>query len=158
MVKDDLHQFDSSAVQGVVWGVISAFLFSIRNLLQKFYYPDVSSDRLIMHQVIAVAFMLFIFVDAPRVSQLEVNDWLLLILLGSISTAAAHSLLSYSLKHLAAKSVAMISCLQPLFATLFAWLLLDEVPTQAIVLGGLIIISVALYESINKAAIRKRKN
>lgn len=151
MVKDDLNQFDSSAMQGVFWGVISAFLFSIRNLLQKYRHPGVSSDGLILHQVIAIAVMLLVFVDYSAVTSLEAGDWLLLVLLGAVSTAAAHSLLSYSLKHLEAKSVAMISCLQPLFATLFAWLLLNEVPTQSIVLGGLIIVSVALYESIKKS-------
>jgi len=155
MVKDDFQQFDSSAMQGVFWGVISAFLFSIRNLLQKYHHPAVSSDGLILHQVIAIAVMLLMFVDFSAVSSLAAKDWLLLMLLGAVSTAAAHSLLSYSLKHLEAKSVAMISCLQPLFATLFAWLLLNEVPTQSIVLGGLIIVSVALYESIKKGMNRK---
>ena len=151
MVKDDLHQFDSSVMQGVFWGVISAFLFSIRNLLQKYHHPAVSSDGLILHQVIAIALMLLVFVDYSEVASLESGDWLMLVLLGAVSTATAHSLLSYSLKHLPAKSVAMISCLQPLFATLFAWLLLNETPTQSIVLGGLIIVSVALYESIKKS-------
>ena len=155
MVKDDFQQFDSSAMQGVFWGVISAFLFSVRNLLQKYHHPAVSSDSLILHQVIAIAVMLLMFVDFSAVSSLAAKDWLLLVLLGAVSTAAAHSLLSYSLKHLEAKSVAMISCLQPFFATLFAWLLLNEIPTQSIVLGGLIIVSVALYESIKKSMNKK---
>ena len=155
MVIDDLHEFDSSTMQGVLWGVISALLFSIRNLLQKYYHPAVSSDGLILHQVIAIAVMLLVFVDYSSVVSLELGDWLLLVLLGAVSTAAAHSLLSYSLKYIDAKSVAMISCLQPLFAALFAWLLLNEVPTQSIVLGGLIIVSVALYESIKKSMKKK---
>ncbi len=157
MVEDDLDHFDSSVVQGVIWGVISAFLFALRNLLQKYYYADVSADRLMLHQVAAIALMLLVFVDYPTVLEFEANDWLMLLLLGAISTATAHTLLSYSLKHLPAKSIAMISCLQPLFATLFAWLLLDETPTQAVVLGGLIIVSVALYESFKKSGIRVRR-
>ena len=152
MVKDDLNHFDSSAVQGVVWGVSSAVLFSIRNLLQKYYYPHVSSDSLIMYQVLAISFMLILFIDYSSISKLNTKDWGLLVLLGVVSTAAAHSLFSYSLKHLEAKSVAMISCLQPLIATLFAWLLLDEKPTVSIAVGGLIIISVAFYESIKKVS------
>ncbi len=150
MVKDDLHQLDGSVVQGVFWGVVSAFLFAWRNLLQKYYYADVSSDRLMLHQVLAIAVMLVVFVDVSAVDAFTSQDWLMLLLLGAISTATAHTLLSYCLKQLAAKSVAMISCLQPLFATLFAWLLLDEIPGQNILLGGLIIVSVALYESLKK--------
>lgn len=154
MVEDDIQYFDNAAVQGVFWGVISAFLFAMRNLLQKYYYADVSADRLMLHQVVAIALMLVIFVDYPGVGRFEMKDWLMLLLLGAISTATAHTLLSYSLKHLPAKSIAMISCLQPMFATLFAWLLLNEVPTQSVILGGLIIISVALYESLKKSGLR----
>jgi len=155
MVGDDLNQFDSAAMQGVIWGVISAFLFSLRNLLQKYNHPSVPSDSLILHQVIAIAFMLLLFVDVDALGSLNLNDWLLLVLLGAISTAMAHSLLSYSLKHLPAKSIAMISCLQPLAAAGFAWLLIDEVPTIGIVVGGLIIVSVAFYESVTHVG---RKN
>jgi len=148
MLGDDLDQFDSSSMQGVFWGVISAFLFSIRNLLQKYNHSGVSSDGLILHQVIAISFMLLIFVDVDAVAEFELNDWLLLVVLGAISTAAAHSLLAYSLKHLAAKSIAMISCLQPLSAAFFAWIILDEEPTAGIIIGGLVIVSVAFYESV----------
>jgi len=155
MVGDDLDQFDSAAMQGVFWGVISAFLFSIRNLLQKYNHSTVSSDGLILHQVIAIAFMLLLFVDVDAVSSLDFKDWLLLVALGSISTAAAHSLLSFSLKHLAAKSIAMISCLQPLAAAFFAWIIIDEEPTLGIMIGGLVIVSVAFYESVNHVAKRK---
>jgi len=156
MLKDEMHSFDSDIVQGVFWGVISAFLFALRNLLQKYHYPQVSADRLMMHQVISIAIMLVVFVDYPAVSNLNSNDWLTLVLLGVISTATGHTLLSYSLKLLPAKSIAMISCLQPLFATLFAWLLLSEQPTRSVIIGGVIIVSVALYESLQKAG-GKRK-
>ncbi len=156
MVEDDMHQLDSSAVQGVLWGVLSAFLFALRNLLQKYYHADVPSDSLMLHQVLAIAVMLLVFVDYTSVMAFEPYDWLMLLLLGAISTATAHTLLSFSLKHLPAKSIAMISCLQPLFAALFAWLLLDEMPTQAVILGGLIIVSVAFYESVKRAGMRYR--
>lgn len=152
MVRDDLQAFDNAAVQGVFWGVISAFLFAMRNLLQKYYYPAVSSDRLMLHQVIAISFMLLLFVDYPAVGDLSSGDWLTLLLLGTVSTAMGHTLLSYSLKSLPAKSIAMISCLQPIFATLFAWLLLQETPAISVLTGGAIIVSVALYESVKRSS------
>jgi drug/metabolite transporter (DMT)-like permease len=152
MVKDDLQTFDNAAVQGVFWGVISAFLFAMRNLLQKYYYPAVSSERLMLHQVIAISFMLLLFIDYPAVADLSSGDWLTLLLLGTVSTAMGHTLLSYSLKSLPAKSIAMISCLQPIFATLFAWWLLQETPTASVLIGGAIIVSVALYESVKRSS------
>lgn len=150
MVEKELQNLHSELVLGVFWGVISAFLFALRNLLQKYYYADVPADRLMLHQVLAIAIMLALFVDYPSVGKFEAYDWLMLLLLGAISTATAHTLLSFSLKHLPAKSIAMISCLQPLFAGLFAWVLLDEVPGQSVIVGGGIIVSVALYESLKR--------
>ena len=155
MLGDKIAVFDSDIAQGVFWGVISAFLFALRNLMQKYYFSNVSSDRLMMHQVLAVAIMLLVFVDYPSTLSLTVNDWLTLLLLGVISTATAHTLLSYSLKYLAAKSVAMISCLQPFIATLVAWLILNEEPADTVLLGGCIIVSVALYESFKKSNANK---
>ncbi|VAW67374.1 Permease of the drug/metabolite transporter (DMT) superfamily, partial [hydrothermal vent metagenome] len=145
IVGDNLNQFDSATMQGVLWGVLSAFLFSIRNILQKYNHSNVSSDGLILHQVIAVSIMLLFFIDIDSLTSLSFNSWLLVVLLGAVSTATAHSLLSYSLKYLAAKSIAMISCLQPLFAAIFAWFILDEEPTTGVMLGGLIIVLVAFY-------------
>ncbi len=157
MVGDDLNQFDSAAMQGVFWGVMSALLFSLRNLLQKYNHASVPSDSLILHQVMAIAVMLVLFIDVDAIASLQTHDWLLLVLLGAISTAMAHSLLSFSLKHLPAKSIAMISCLQPLAAAGFAWLILDEVPTVGIIVGGLIIVSVAFYESVSHVGLRNKK-
>jgi len=157
MVGDDLNKINSAAMQGVIWGVLSALLFSMRNLLQKYNYANVLSDSLIFHQVIAIAFMLIVFIDVGSLVALKANDWILIVLLGVISTAAAHSLLSFSLKHLPAKTIAMISCLQPLLAAGFAWLVLDEVPTMGIVTGGLIIVSVAFYESVYHLSTRVKK-
>jgi len=155
MLGDKIMVLDSDVAQGVFWGVISAFLFALRNLLQKYYYPEVSADRLMLHQVLAVAVMLLLFVDYPAIVNITVNDWLTLLLLGVISTATAHTLLSYSLKYLEAKSVAMISCLQPFIATLFAWLILNEEPGNTVLFGGSIIVSVALYESFKKSNMNK---
>ena len=157
MLGDKITAFDSDIAQGVFWGVISAFLFALRNLLQKYYYPEVSSDRLMMHQVLAVAIMLLVFVDYPSVFSITTSDWLTLLLLGVVSTATAHTLLTYSLKRLAAKSVAMISCLQPFIATLFAWWILSEEPTNTVLFGGCIIVSVALYESLKKSNINNKR-
>lgn len=155
MLMDDIQSLDSQVVQGVLWGVTSAFLFAIRNLLQKYHYKDVPSEKLILHQVIAIAVMLILFIDYPSIAALNLTDWSTLILLGVISTAAAHTLLSYSLKHLPAKSIAMISCLQPLFASVFAWIVLNEEPGYTVMLGGTLIVSVALYESVTKSIKRR---
>ncbi|WP_246434536.1 DMT family transporter [Teredinibacter haidensis] len=136
--------------EGVFWGACSAFLFSLRNTSQKYWLHHIPSSGLMLHQVIATALMLSVFTDWSRVANLNSHNWLLLALLGLICTAGAHTLLSLSLKNLAAKSVALISCLQPVLASALAWLVLAETPSTEIILGGLVVISVATYESLKR--------
>lgn len=150
MVSHDLSDIRGSVVKGVFWGVVSALLFSFRNLIQKYHFSSIPSDRLMFHQVLTIALMLVPFVDTPEISSLTTANWGTLLLLGVFSTATAHTLLSYSLKQLAAKSVALIGCLQPLLAAIFAWIVLVEIPQISVAIGGVLILSVAMYESVKK--------
>jgi len=147
MISDSLDKPDSPIMQGVFWGVISAILFSLRNIVQKYRFADIPSDKLMLHQVIAISIMLVAFIDFSAIQHTSNSTWLKLIILGIFTTAGAHTLLVLSLKRLPAKSVAMISCLQPLIATLLAWLFIDEIPTLSVIFGGTVILMVALYES-----------
>jgi drug/metabolite transporter (DMT)-like permease len=151
MVSQDIGELQRPVVQGVLWGGFSALLFSLRNILQKHYYNHLSSECLMFHQVISVGLMLAPFVDYPLVYELAAVDWLKIGLLGLISTAGAHTLFVFSLKRMSVKSVSLISCLQPVIATVLAWLFIQEVPTAPVMVGGSIVLAVAGYESLSIA-------
>lgn len=137
-----------NVIEGILWGVLSALLFSIRNLVQKYQFHDVASDRLMLHQMIAIALLFVAFVDIDSTLQLSLNSWVKLALLGTFTTALAHILLIKSYNALSAKKVAMISCLQPVIGAVLGWLVLGEQITIYIVTGGGIILLVAVYESL----------
>ena len=156
MVLKDLFQLNtqgvgSSLLAGVFWGVTSAVFISLRNIIQKYKFNHIPSDSLMMHQVIAVAIMALPFADMGGVAIYDARTVVLLVLLGLVSTAFGHTLLSTSLKILPAKTVAIISCAQPVIAVILAWLVLAEWPNIYVLLGGTIIISVAVYESISQS-------
>ena len=154
MVASDLTDLQKPITLGVLFGVFSALLFALRNLFQKYCFDKEASDGLIFHQVVAIALMLSLFVDYPRVQTLEAASIINILLLGILSTAAAHTLLAFSLIHLPAKSVALIQCLQPLIAAVLAWHVVGETPGFSVLLGGSVILSVAAYESIQRALIQ----
>lgn len=122
--------------------------FALGNLFQKYHFNDLTSDRLMFHQVVAVGLMQAIFVDYPQVYSLAAADLFNLVLLGTLSTARAQTLLVFSLKQLPAKSVALVSCLQPVIAFLLAWYVIREVPGVLVMIGGGMVLSVAIYESM----------
>lgn len=157
MVGADLAALQGSVLWGVLWGVCSALLFTFRNLFQKYHFPHVTSDSLMFHQVVAVALLLVLFIDYPQVRVMTMLDLLKLVLLGLFSTAAAHTLLVFSLKQLQVKTVALISCLQPVLAMLLAWLVIREVPAWPVVIGGGMVLSVAAYETLARSVNSSRR-
>tara|TARA_R110000868_G_scaffold364395_1_gene627246 strand:+ start:325 stop:1212 length:888 start_codon:yes stop_codon:yes gene_type:complete len=150
MVSDEIlkGQLDSGSFLGAFWGVISALLFSLRNTLQRHYFSRVNSISLMGHQTLGVAVMLLAFVDWSALGSLGTSGWALVVALGCFSTAGAHTLLSMSLKRLSAKTVGLISCNTPIFGVLFAWLVLGEVPSLMVYVGGAVILLVASWETL----------
>lgn len=150
MVVDDLVSGNLSghAFQGALFGVLSALVFSIRNTAQKYLFKNVDSLSLMAHQVCAIALMLIPFMDVSALISMNTQGWMLLILLGSISTAIAHTLLSVALKKLDAKSVALIGCLMPVVGSMLAWLILGEIPPLMVFVGGAVVLSVAFVETV----------
>ncbi|MFL0809867.1 MAG: DMT family transporter [Agarilytica sp.] len=150
MVFEDIigGELNSGAFQGAMWGLFSAFLFSLRNTSQKYMYPQVNSMSLMVHQTLAIGVMLLPFLDFSSVAAMPVTGWGVVILLGCLSTAGAHTFLAMSLKRLSAKTVGLISCITPVFGALFAWLVLDEVPSLMVYVGGATILAVAAWETL----------
>jgi drug/metabolite transporter (DMT)-like permease len=150
MVGPGLTDPQRPVTLGVLSGVFSALLFALRNLLQKYLFAGESSERLMLHQVIAIALMLAPFIDLRQVQALDRGGILMILLLGILSTAAGHTLLTFSMKQLPAKSVALIQCVQPMVAALLAWWVIGEVPGLRVVIGGAVVLSVAACESLRK--------
>jgi drug/metabolite transporter (DMT)-like permease len=149
LTADGLSSKDSSIYEGVFWGVVSAFLFASRNVIQKYGFKEVSSEHLMLHQVFIIALMLIAFTNFSAVSSLSPVSWLKIITLGIVTTAGAHTLLVLSYKHFAAKTVALSSCLQPVIGAFLAWVFLHEQPSIYIFVGGVIILGVAVYETLS---------
>lgn len=137
----------SAALYGALWGTLSALAFALRNTLQKYRFRDTPSGTLMFHQVLAVSLLLVLFVDYPRAWAMPTSGWVLVVALGVLCSAGAHTLLTISLKHLSAKSVALISCLQPVLGALLAWLVLGELVSVYVLIGGAVVLAVAAWET-----------
>jgi drug/metabolite transporter (DMT)-like permease len=119
---------DNDVTLGVIIGVFSAFLYAIRNLLHRNYFSHYISD------------------DLP---QIDMHTLWLLVALGIFFTAVPHAMVASALKHLRAKTFSLVACMQPFYAVLFAMFLINEQPNWQTIVGGLLVISAAVYETIN---------
>ena len=140
---------DDSAALGVAAGVFSAFMLALRNIMQRRYFSAYPASQALFYQVLVVAAVLFYFTDMT-VLDIENKQWWLLILLGIVFTALPHTLFAHGLLHLKAKTASLIACVQVVYAAIFAALFLGEWLTLNVVLGGLIVVSAAMYESLPK--------
>jgi len=131
---------------GIATGVISAFFFALRNILHKNYFSHYSGPHTMLYQTLVAFLMLGLFIEVP-LSEVTNRDWLLILLVGVVFTAMPHALFASSLRHLSATTAGLISCLQPLYGSVLAFLLLSERVNVMTIVGGILVISAALFET-----------
>lgn len=140
---------NNNITQGVVWGIASGFTFSILSILNRKYVQQYSSIVIAFYQdtIATIALLPFLlFFD----HSIQTKDILLLILLGVVFTALAHTLFIKGLSTVKAQTASIIACLEPVYGILFALILLQEIPDARVIVGGLIILGCSLYASVRR--------
>ncbi|WDT86547.1 DMT family transporter [Alteromonas sp. 009811495] len=133
---------------GVLIGIASAVLYSFRNLIHRKHFKHYSGAQAMAWQTLVIALILLPF-GSESITNASTDAWLLLLLLGTVFTALPHALIAASLRHLRAKTFSLIACMQPLYGVFLAILLLDETPTISALVGGVLITSASVYETLN---------
>jgi drug/metabolite transporter (DMT)-like permease len=133
---------------GVAFGLLSALAVSIRNILvSKYLSQHVPAFTIMLYHALISAAVLFPFVET-QYAALNAEQIMLLVLLGTVFTAIPHTQKTFALKYASAKKVSMIVSLQVVYASAFAYLLLRETLSLTTIIGGLLILFAALYESV----------
>ncbi|NWL15352.1 DMT family transporter [Pseudoalteromonas sp. Scap03] len=131
---------------GVLTGVVSALFFALRNITHKRYFSEYGGPQTMFYQTLVASLMLCTFIEVP-ITQINDTDLILLLIAGVVFTAMPHSLFAASLKHLSAATAGLISCLQPLYGTILAIIILHERPSVMTLIGGALIVSAACFET-----------
>ncbi len=137
----------TGAVVGVMWGLVSAAAFTLRNLVQRHYLSAYRGDTAMFYQCLIAGLVAWPFVQHSSAS-LSPGVWLQFGLLALVFTAVPHSIFAGSLRALKAKTAGLISCMMPVYGVTLAWIVLGEVPSPATVCGGMIIVAAAAFESV----------
>jgi drug/metabolite transporter (DMT)-like permease len=135
------------ATQGVLWGIASGLTFALLSLLNRHFVRRHSSTTIALYQDLFAALVLLpvVAVDWPALSG---RDVLLLVVLGVLCTAVAHSLFIAGLHGVSARTASRIACLEPVYGTLLAVLFFHDVPTGRTVLGGILILGVSFHATV----------
>jgi drug/metabolite transporter (DMT)-like permease len=136
-------------VQGLAWGVLSGFTFALlavrnRGLAAGRGAADLAFGQNLWAFVVLLPIALL---QGASVGALGAREIALLIVLGVVCTALAHTLFIASLADLTAHTAATIAALEPVYGIALAALLLGELPGTRTLVGGALIVGAAIAVS-----------
>jgi len=138
---------ENDYTKGVLFGVFSALVYAIRNILLKKKITQYHGSMLMFYQMIIISLflspVLFVFEFNP-----SINDWMTLVILALVTTAIGHTLFVMSFKNFSIGTVSIMSSIQPIYGILLGVLLLKEMPSQTTIIGGALILATVVVESI----------
>ena len=139
--------FENRMFLGILTGMVSALSYAVLTVINKNFADRISSTLTAFYEQATAAAVLFPFVLGAQAKP-SASDIMLLLVLGMITTALAHTLFIHSLKALPAQLAGVCSAMETVYGILFALLLLGEVPTVLEILGGVIITGTVLIAQL----------
>lgn len=141
--------YDNSHFKGLLMGLLSAFFYAIRNLILKKEVNHFNGSVLMFYQMLVLILVLlpvhFIF-STTWIEVIPFSPYILFLSL--ITTAVGHTLFLNSFKHFSISTASIMSSMQPIFGILIAILFLAEYPDLKSIIGGLLILSTVILESL----------
>ena len=139
---------ENEVTLGVLIGIGSAILYAFRNIIHRKHFKQYSGAKAMAWQTLVIIAVLLPTISSS-IGEATTRDWLMLLLLGTVFTALPHALIAATLRHLRAKTFSLIACMQPLYGVALAIIVLDESPTFRTLIGGILITSASVYETLN---------
>ena len=130
-------QMDNQITQGVLWGLLSAFTYAILSLMNRRFSSRYPATLVSLYEQGTATIVLITLADAG-----------VLMMLGIIFTAVAHSLFISGLRTVKVRIAGILSGLEPVYGTLSAFLFLKEVPSFRECLGGVIILAAVFLSTL----------
>ena len=140
-------RLENQATKGILVGVFAGFTYAILSLCNKKFSWKYSGAQISFYEQLFSCICLLPFLLIYRPS-LTAGDIGLLALLGVVFTGLAHTLFISSLRHIPVQTAGILTCLEPNYSTLFAFLFLHETPAPRDYLGGAIILGAAVYSTL----------
>ncbi|MEM9325344.1 MAG: DMT family transporter [Bacteroidota bacterium] len=144
---------DDQVFQGLLFGILSAFIYSFRNIVMKKQVARYSGMTLMFYQMVMSAVLLspaLFYYDLQPLGEM----WPYVLALGIIGTAGGHTMFVMAMRHFSITSLSILSTIQPIYGILIAMMFLGETPVLRSILGGTIILATVTLEAIRHSRSR----
>ena len=132
---------------GIMLGLIAATCFALRNIIIKEIVNEYSPIWLMLIQI-GVSVIILAPIGIVPLMAISAKDALLIAVAGIIVVALSHIMFIQSMKTLYATTVGIIASLQLVYAIIASWWFFNETLSINILLGGILILSVSIFEQI----------
>ncbi|MEP2239968.1 MAG: DMT family transporter [Maribacter sp.] len=139
--------FENSYTIAIGFGVFSALAYALRNIILKKKVSKYNGSMLMTYQTAIVGVILFPFLFTIPTDAI-LNQWEVLVALAVLTTAIGHTMFLMTFKHFNITTVSILSSVQPVYGILIGAIFLSEIPKGTTVLGGILILSSVVIESI----------
>jgi drug/metabolite transporter (DMT)-like permease len=141
--------FQNQTTLGVAWGVLSGATFALLSVTNRWLGRTYPSLAISLYQDgVAALVLLPVFFLTVTNSFWTPHELLILLILGVVCTALAHTLFIASMRDITAQSASLLASLEPVWGIAFSVLLLRDIPIASTLLGGAIILAATLLPGI----------
>ena len=133
--------------KGIALGLISSILYALRNIFLKHRAERYPGSALMFYQLLVVTLLtwpVLLLLDTSGI----VTQWAPTLALALVTTAIGHTLFVMSFKNFSVSTASIISSSQPIYGILMGILFLNEVPGLNTIIGGILIITAVIVESV----------
>ena len=140
---------ENQVTVGIVWGMISSFTYAIITLANRYFSKKYIGRVVCLYeQGTAVIVLLPTAFLVPAVWRPQ--DIVGVLVIGFVCTAFAYSLYVSAQKGVRAQTAGIISGMETVYGIVYALIFLSEVPSGREILGGVVILGVALVASLKE--------
>lgn len=134
------------SVRGLGWGLVSGFSFALLAVMNRRWAPTRPATDIAYWQNLfaALALLPFAWANAGDLAAIGAREIALLVVLGLVCTAFAHSLFIRALSAVSAHTASVVAALEPVYGIALAFLALGEVPGARTLGGGALIVAAAI--------------
>ena len=140
------YSLQDRTLQGLAWGLVSGFTFALLAVLNRRLVANRRAIDVAFWQNLTAALCLvpFAWATPAALGAIGARDIALIVVLGLVCTALAHSLFIAGLRTISAHTASVIVALEPVYGIVLALVLLGEVPGVRTFVGGVLIVGAAL--------------
>ena len=139
--------FESEQSKGLLMGLFSALTYALRNLILKKRIKKINGSLLMFYQLGTTLLLLFpVLMLYPLDSFSQQIPYL--VFLGLVTTALGHTLFLNSLTYFTVSTASIMNSIQPIFGILIAFFFLNEIPPASSLIGGGMILTTVVIESL----------